>query len=171
MKEKYLINAVTLYDEIHDLLATYKARKQCEFLRSEAWDNEIRAVENVLSLIGKIPFEKPFPAWRNPETDPPKIETEVLILYRMDSSRCDITTAIYEDGTLCTGESRWAWYDADNFDYDEEKDDYKIPKGWWEDRHFCPDDVYNNVVDFPVVGWMPLPPKEVAQNGNQQENP
>lgn len=171
MKEKYLINAVTLYDEIHDLLATYKARKQCEFLRSEAWDNEIRAVENVLSLIGEIPLEKPFPAWRNPETDPPKIETEVLILYRMDSSRCDITTAIYEDGTLCTGESRWAWYDADNFDYDEEKDDYKIPKGWWEDRHFCPDDVYNNVVDFPVVSWMPLPPKEVAQNGNQQENP
>ena len=55
--------------------------------------------------------------------------------------------------------------------YDEEKDDYKIPKGWWEDRHFCPDDVYNNVVDFPVVGWMPLPPKEVTQNGNQQENP
>ena len=120
----------------------------------------------VIPEIEKAPTiepEKAFPEWRSPETDPPKVEEEVLILYRMDSSRCDITTAIYEDGTLCTGESRWAWYDADNFDYDEEKDDYRIPKGWWEDRHFCPDDVYNDVVDFPVVGWMPLPPKEVKR--------
>lgn len=116
-----------------------------------------------LESLPTIDPERIIPAWRNPETDPPKVETEVLILYRMDSSRCDITTAIYEDGTLCTGESRWAWYDADNFDYDEEKDDYKIPKGWWEDRHFCPDDVYNNVVDFPVVGWMPLPPEEITK--------
>ena len=127
------------------------------------------AVEDEIEELKKLPVidpEKMIPAWRDPDKDPPKVEEEVLILYRMDSSRCDITTAIYEDGTLCTGESRWAWYDADNFDYDEEKDDYKIPKGWWEDRHFCPDDVYNNVVDFPVVGWMSLPPKEVAQNEN-----
>ena len=26
-----------------------------------------------------------------------------------------------------------------------------------------PDDVYNNRVDSPVVGWMPLPPKEVVK--------
>ena len=26
---------------------------------------------------------------------------------------------------------------------------------------------YNNKIDCTVVGWMPLPPKEVTQNGNQ----
>lgn len=37
----------------------------------------------------------------------------------------------------------------------------------WEYRHFNLDEVYNNQIDRPVVGWMPLPPKEVTQNGNQ----
>lgn len=50
---------------------------------------------------------------------------------------------------------------------DEDRDDYRIPEGWWEYRHFNPDDVYNNKIDCTVVGWMPLPPKEVTQNGNQ----
>lgn len=47
--------------------------------------------------------------------------------------------------------------------YDEERDDYKIPKGWWEYRHFNPDDVYNNKIDRPVVGWMPMPPEEITK--------
>lgn len=167
MEEKYLINAVTLYDEIHDLLATYKARKQCEFLRSYAWDNEIQAVENVLSLIGKIPPEKPFPAWRNPDKDPPKVEEEVLIMYQTASDGYGITTAHYEDGTLLSQDSIFYWDELWEWgELDEEHDDYIIPKGWWEYRHFNPDEVYNNKVDYPVVGWMPLPPKEVAQNEN-----
>ena len=32
------------------------------------------------------------PTWRNPETDPPKVETEVLILYRNDIDGYSITT-------------------------------------------------------------------------------
>ena len=32
-----------------------------------------------------------------------------------------------------------------------------VPKGWWEYRHFNPDEVYNNKVDEDVVAWMPLP--------------
>mgnify|MGYP000047769626 CR=1 FL=1 len=46
---------------------------------------------------------------------------------------------------------------------DEERDDYRIPEGWWEYRHFNPDDVYNNKIDCPVVGWMPLPPEEAKK--------
>lgn len=48
------------------------------------------------------------------------------------------------------------------FDYDEENDQYLIPEGWWEYRHYNPDDVYNNAVDDVVTHWMPLPnpPKE-----------
>lgn len=109
-----------------------------------------------------------FPAWRNPETDPPKVETEVLILYRNDIDGYSITTAHYEDGSVFSQDSVWYWEDLPDWGtYDEERDDYKIPKGWWEYRHFNPDDVYNNKIDRPVVGWMPMPPEEVTQNGNQ----
>ena len=101
------------------------------------------------------------PVWRDPETDPPKVETEVLILYRNDIDGYSITTAHYEDGSVFLQDSVWYWEDLPDWGtYDEERDDYKIPKGWWEYRHFNPDDVYNNKIDRPVVGWMPLPPKE-----------
>lgn len=101
------------------------------------------------------------PVWRDPETDPPKVETEVLILYRNDIDGYSITTAHYEDGSVFLQDSIWYWEDLPDWGtYDEERGDYKIPKGWWEYRHFNPDNVYNNKIDRPVVGWMPLPPKE-----------
>lgn len=101
------------------------------------------------------------PVWRDPETDPPKVETEVLILYRNDIDGYSITTAHYEDGSVFLQDSVWYWEDLPDWGtYDEERDDYKIPKGWWEYRHFNPDDVYNNKIDCSVMGWMPLPPKE-----------
>lgn len=104
------------------------------------------------------------PTWRNPETDPPKVETEVLILYRNDIDGYSITTAHYEDGSVFLQDSAWYWEDLPDWGtYDEERDDYKIPKGWWEYRHFNPDDVYNNKIDRPVVGWMPLPPEEITK--------
>ena len=107
------------------------------------------------------------PAWRDPDKDPPKVETEVLILYRTESGWYGITTAHYEDGNIFSGDSEWNWEDLPDWGtYDEERDDYRIPEGWWEYRHFNPDDVYNNKIDCPVVGWMPLPPKEVAKNEN-----
>lgn len=105
--------------------------------------------------------------WRDPDKDPPKVETEVLVLYRYNGYM-DITTAHYEDGNVFSQDSEWIWEDLTDWGtYDEERDDYRIPEGWWEYRHFNPDDVYNNKIDCTVVGWMPLPPKEVTQNGNQ----
>lgn len=89
-----------------------------EYIRREAvlksleyttvWEAE---AENVIALtlraarekVEKLPAlqEKDlFPAWRNPETDPPKVETEVLILYRNDIDGYSITTAHYEDGSV-----------------------------------------------------------------------
>ena len=53
--------------------------------------------------------------------------------------------------------------DAIDGELDEEHDDYIIPKGWWEYRHFNQDEVYNNRVDYPVVGWMPLPPNVLPE--------
>lgn len=125
------------------------------------------ALDDVLDYIDTTPtavLETVAQYWHNPETDPPKVETEVLILYRNDIDGYGITTAHYEDGSVFLQDSVWYWEDLPDWGtYDEERDDYKIPKGWWEYRHFNPDEVYNNRIDRPVVGWMPLPPKEGKQ--------
>jgi hypothetical protein len=117
--------------------------------------------------VEKLPVaqkEAPFSFWRDPDKDPPKVETEVLILYRNEIDGYGITTAHYEDGKVFLQDSEWNWENLPDWGtYDEEQDDYRIPKGWWEYSHFNPDEVYNNQVDRPVVGWMPLPPKEVAK--------
>ena len=128
------------------------------------------AAEDEIGELKKLPVidpEKMIPAWRDPDKDPPKVETEVLILYRNEISGYGITTAHYENGNVFSEDSEWYWEDLPDWGtYDEERDDYRIPEGWCEYRHFAPDEVYNNKIDRPVVGWMPLPPKEVARNEN-----
>lgn len=97
--------------------------------------------------------------WRDPDKDPPKVETEVLVLVDCGKGYC-ITTAFYEDGTVSQYESLWQWEDVDDYGiYDEEEDLYRLPKGWWEYRHFTPEDALECPIDKPVAGWMPLPEK------------
>lgn len=123
----------------------------------------IGLADSLLKEVPSVPVQEAFLKWRNPETDPPKVETEVLVLYRR-YDYLGITTAHYEDGNVFSQDSEWNWEDLPDWGtYDEERDDYRIPEGWWEYRHFNPDDVYNNKIDCTVVGWMPLPPKEVKQ--------
>lgn len=121
------------------------------------------SVEIEIDELKKLPIidsEKIIPLWRDPNKNPPKVEEEVLILYRNEIGGYGITTAHYEDGNVFSEDSEWNWEDLSDWGtYDEERDDYRIPEGWWEYRHFNPDDVYNNKIDCPVVGWMPLPPK------------
>ena len=92
----------------------------------------------------------------------PNCEEEVYI----QTKKGTITTAMYEDGTMPDEESVWNWTDID-FDYDEESDTNYIPQGWWEYRHFNPDDVYNNKVDEEVIAWMPLPEKYEPESVNK----
>lgn len=121
------------------------------------------SVEVEIDELKKLPIidpEKIIPLWRDPNKNPPKVEEEVLILYRNEISGYGITTAHYENGNVFSEDSKWYWEDLPDWGtYDEERDGYRIPEGWWEYRHFNPDDVYNNKIDRPVVGWMPLPPK------------
>lgn len=87
----------------------------------------------------------------------PKPETEVMIACNRNGWRF-IATAIHEDGTLFKEDSDWFWNDIWEYGrYDEERDDYIIPDGWWESRCFTPDDVYNCPVDCEVTHWMPMP--------------
>lgn len=128
------------------------------------------AAEDEIEDLKKLPVIEPermIPAWRDPDKDPPKVETEVLVLVDCGKGYC-ITTAFYEDGTVSQYEIVWQWEDVDDYGiYDEEDDLYRLQKGWWEYRHFTPEDALECPIDKPVVGWMPLPPKEVTQNGNQ----
>lgn len=119
------------------------------------------------SLIETAPvigLKSLWPVWRDPEIDPPKVETDVLIMFETACGGYGITTAHFEDGTVLSEKSKFYWEEIFEWGtYDEEHDDYLIPKGWWEYRYFNPDEVYNNKIDRPVIGWMPLPP-EVLKN-------
>lgn len=90
----------------------------------------------------------------------PPVETEVLIVakrkFKGGDFRYIITSAMYEDGTIRENDSCWRWEDIEG-KWDEEEDCYIIPEGWWENRHYNPDDVYNNTVDDEVIAWQPLP--------------
>lgn len=123
----------------------------------------IGLADSLMKDVPSDPIHEAFFEWRNPETDPPKVETEVLVLVDCGKGYC-ITTAFYEDGTVSQYESLWQWEDVDDYGiYDEEDDLYRLAKGWWEYRHFTPEDALECPIDKPVVGWMPLPPKEVKQ--------
>lgn len=152
MAEKRLIDANALHKRI-----------EMNLRASNPFTIEECCYKDALNSVDEAPTIDPEnmrPVWRDPETDPPKVETEVLILYRNDIDGYGITTAHYEDGSVFLQDSVWNWEDLPDWGtYDEERDDYKIPKGWWEYRHFNPDEVYNNQIDRPVVGWMPLPEK------------
>lgn len=95
------------------------------------------------------------PQWISVKDRLPKVETEVLVACDRNGYRF-VCPAIYEDGTVLTQDSIWNWYDLDGT-YSEENDDYFVPQGWWENRQFTPDDIYNNPVDCAVTHWMPLP--------------
>lgn len=117
-----------------DLRETLKAYEDTGLTPEEIMDGRM--------LTGWIPVNERLP----------ECEKEVLI----QTARGTITTAIYEDGNMPNENSIWYWTDVD-FDYVEETDTEYVPEGWWEYRHFNPDDVYNNAIDEDVVAWMPLP--------------
>ena len=99
--------------------------------------------------------EAAIPRWISVKDRLPEPETQVLILADRRGYPV-ITDGMYEDGKVTTEDSFWCWYEHD-FEYDEEKDCYVIPEGWWEYKHYNGDDEYNHAVDDTVTHWMPLP--------------
>nr|DAY65384.1 MAG TPA: hypothetical protein [Caudoviricetes sp.] len=157
MDEVRLIDATPLEKEM---------REYSQYIGRETTNECESTAECCADMVSEAPTIDPEtlrPTWRDPEKDPPEVETEVLVLYRRNDY-LGITTAHYENGNVFSEDSEWNWEDLPYWGtYDEERDDYRIPEGWWEYRHFNPDDVYNNKIDCPVVGWMPMPP-EVLKN-------
>lgn len=158
MDEVRLINATPLEKEMQEY-ALYIGRETTNECESTA-----ECCADMVSEAPTIDPETLRPTWRDPEKNPPEVETEVLVLVDCGKGYC-ITTAFYEDGTVSQYESLWQWEDVDDYGiYDEEEDLYRLQKGWWEYRHFTPDDALECPIDKPVVGWMPLPEK-VLKNG------
>lgn len=105
-------------------------------------------------------FTKINNTWISVKDKLPAAEVEVLVYTKGKI----ITTAIYEDGTIREENSEWHWNEPEYWNdtnYDEENDCYIIPEGWWEYRHYNPDDVYNNPIDDEVLFWQPLPQRPI----------
>lgn len=92
----------------------------------------------------------------------PKVEEEVFIRCNRNGDEFT-TTALFEDGTVLSEESLGNWRLI--IDFKECERTFLIPEGWWEIKHFNPDNVYNNKVDCKVTHWMPLPepPKQESE--------
>ena len=125
------------------------------------------AIQKVIETISELE-ENPEPHWIPCSERLPECEQEVLICTRKKVyvsrksgfewiEKPIITPALYEDGTMLEIDSKWRWEDIDYAGWNEEEDCGIIPEGWWENRHFNPDEVYNNPVDREVIAWMPLP--------------
>lgn len=99
------------------------------------------------------------PRWIPVTERMPKAEKPVLVMYTFGNTP-KVTKAIYEDGTVLSDDSFLNWTEIWEYgNYDEESDSYFIPCGWWEYGDFAE---FNNVIDYPVTHWMPLPePPEV----------
>lgn len=97
------------------------------------------------------------PQWISVKDRLPKAEEEVIAVCNRGGFRF-VAPAIYEDGKMSEADSYWNWNELWNYGmYDDDNDCYIIPEGWWENRQFTPDDVYNNPIDCPITHWMPLP--------------
>lgn len=113
----------------------------------------VRQIEEALRAVPAVSV----PQWISVKDRLPEVETEVFVACDRNGYRF-VCPTIYEDGTVLTQDSIWNWYELENYGtYSEENDDYFVPEGWWENRQFTPDDIYNSPVDYAVTHWMPLP--------------
>lgn len=147
--------------DVDALIADIKKNNNENFEKSD-WSS--KQVCELLEESIKMPHLQPKSQWISVDERLPECETEVFVLAVSSYGNKTVTTAIYEDGKMPEDESAWSWEDVE-MDYNEETDQYIIPCGWWEYRHYG--EYLNFAVDDKVTHWMSLPelPKEGAENG------
>ena len=102
----------------------------------------------------------------------PESEKDVEITYvskhlETGEPLCFTARAFYEDGTINTEDSSFSWEDTDNWEYDEEKDGYVIPEGWFESISFAEE---FGVVDMPVIAWREIAEPYKPEEEDSEEN-
>ena len=107
--------------------------------------------------------------WISVEDRMPENEQKVLVCVERRYTHQGKTTkyrfvenAFHTDGKTYSEDSNYTWSDCCvDMDYDEEKDDYIVPEGWWESVEYVEESCA--IYDF-VTHWMPLPklPEEVT---------
>lgn len=120
----------------------------------------VRAIETKV-LLDEIERLQAAQIWIPIEEMLPEPEARVLVCAESrvgDKVYKHITCGMYEDGTVWREESSWNFQDFDYPEdaYDEEKDDWKIPEGWWEYTIYNSDEGNYPIDDF-VTHWLPLP--------------
>lgn len=129
-------------------------REHAEWARANEWECQITLGDDIYTAIQRL---EQMPRWIPVTERLPEPETDVLAVCNRNGY-IFVVPAIYEDGKMLTQDSEWNWCDIYTYGlYSEEADDYYIPSGWWENRQFNHDDVYNNPVECTVTHWMPLP--------------
>jgi hypothetical protein len=81
-------------------------------------------------------------------------EVDVTVERRYDDKIHTFTCrAVYEDGTMWSDDSMFCWDNFDNMEYDEEKDDYLVPEGWFESVSYLEE---SHIIDDFVIAWKPV---------------
>lgn len=132
-----------------------------------SWSEPVIYKDWVQSVIANAPtiFPESLKSqgrWIRVENRLPEPETRILAL----TENKHVIAAMYEDGTIWRDASRWNFYDLYGFEYDEEKDDYLVPEGWWEYSIYCREEG-NYPVEDKVTHWMSLPELPECRGGKQ----
>lgn len=107
-------------------------------------------------------MESSFGGWISIKEEMPKPEEIVLLhtVSKVGGKRYHhVTIGMHEDGNVYEGNSYYGWdiFGAEEIEnYDEEKDDFRVPEGWWEVGMY---EVIGKI-DDEVIAWMPLPRAE-----------
>lgn len=93
---------------------------------------------------------------KNPN-DLPEIEHEVEVAYitTYTNGKAITARAAYEDGSITQTESAFDWEEYvgndGECDYNEEKDEYMIPVGWFESRWYGEE--CHKMYDAEIIAW------------------
>lgn len=110
--------------------------------------NAIEALPAVCKMDDWIPCSE-----RLPENE---LDVEITYIreHYLTGEKLYLTArAFYEDGTYTTEDSAYSWDEADDWEYDEKTESYKIPEGWFESVSFAE---RFEAVDMPVIAWRPI---------------